>query len=81
MRSVLSISLPKEISTELEAYARSTGRTKSDIVKESISIYLWDARFRKIQGKVGARAKKAGIILEEEVFKAVSRKRSLIRMY
>lgn len=72
MRSVLSISLPKEISAELETFARTTGRSKSDIVKESISIYLWEARFRKAQRKVGLKAKKTGIITEEDVFKVVS---------
>ena len=72
MRSVLSISLPKEISAELEAFARTTGRSKSDIVKESISIYLWESKFRKAQRKVGVKAKKIGIITEKDVFKAVS---------
>jgi predicted transcriptional regulator len=72
MRSVLSVSLPKEISAELEAFARSTGRSKSDIVKESISIYLWESKFRKAQRKVAVKAKKTGIVTEEDVFKAVS---------
>jgi predicted DNA-binding protein len=52
--------------------ARSTGRTKSDIVKESIDLYLWEARFRKLQKRVGTKAKKAGMVSEEDVFKAVS---------
>jgi predicted DNA-binding protein len=34
MRTVLSISLPGKIASELDAYAKSTGRNKSDIVKE-----------------------------------------------
>jgi len=72
MRSVLSVSLSEEVSSELEKLARSTGRTKSDIVKESIDLYLWEARFRKLQKRVGARAKKAGIVNEEDVLKAIS---------
>jgi len=59
MRSVLSVSLPENISSELDKFARSTGRTKSDIVKESINLYLWEARFRRLQKRVGAKAKKA----------------------
>ena len=35
MRSVLSVSLPKKIASELEVYAKDTGRNKSDIVRES----------------------------------------------
>jgi len=46
MRSVLSVSLPEKLASDLEDYARKTGRKKSDIVKESVSLYLWDVRFR-----------------------------------
>ncbi len=45
MRSVLSISLPDKIARELDRFAKSQGRNKSDVVKESISIYLWESRF------------------------------------
>lgn len=72
MRSVLSVSLSEKTSSELEKLARSTGRTKSDIVKESINLYLWEARFRKLQKRVGTRAKKAGMVSEEDVFRAIS---------
>ena len=72
MRSVLSISLPEKTSSELEKFARSTGRSKSDIVKESINLYLWEAQFRKMQRRLSAKAKKRGIVSEEDVFKAVS---------
>jgi len=72
MGSILSVNLPKETLTELDKFARSTGRTKSDIVKESIDLYLWEARFRKLQKRVGTKTKKAGMVSEEDVFKAVS---------
>jgi metal-responsive CopG/Arc/MetJ family transcriptional regulator len=32
MRTVLSVSLPNNMAAELEAFARTTGRNKSDIV-------------------------------------------------
>ena len=72
MRSVLSVSLPENLSAELEKYAKGTGRSKSDIVKESISLYLWESRFRRMQRQLTAKAKKSGIVTEEDVFKAVS---------
>ncbi len=72
MRSVLSVSLPEKISCELEKYAKSTGRSKSDIVKESISLYLWESRFQKLQRRVSSKAKQSGIVSEEDVFKAIS---------
>ena len=72
IRSVLSISLPEKTSSELEKFAKSTGRSKSDIVKESINLYLWEAQFRKMQRRLSAKAKKRGIVSEDDVFKAVS---------
>jgi hypothetical protein len=52
--------------------ARSTGGTKSDIAKESINLCLWEVRFRKLQKRVGTKAKKAGMASEEDMFKAIS---------
>jgi predicted DNA-binding protein len=72
MRTVLSISLPQKISSELDAFAKATGRNKSDIVKESISLYLWESRYRNIRKKLSTRAKKTGVVTDEDVFKVVS---------
>ncbi len=72
MRSVLSISLPEKISSELDEYAQETGRNKSDIVKESITLYLWEMKYRKARKSIVRKAKKAGVVSEEDVFKAVS---------
>jgi predicted DNA-binding protein len=72
MRTVLSVSLPEKISSELERFAKNTGRSKSDIVKESIHLYLWEAQLRKIQRRLSAKAKKRGMVTEEDVFRAVS---------
>jgi len=72
MRSVLSVSLPEKTSSELEKLAKSTGRSKSDIVKESINLYLWEVQFSKMQRRLGAKAKRRGMVSEDDVFKAVS---------
>jgi predicted transcriptional regulator len=72
MRTVLSVSLPEGVSEELDRFAKSTGRNKSDIVKESLSIFLWEAKLRTVQKKLGPKAKKLGIVSEEDVFKAIS---------
>lgn len=72
MRTVLSISLPEQISQELNRFAKNTGRNKSDIVKESISLYLWESRLSQIKKRLSSKAKKAGIITEEDLLKAVS---------
>jgi len=72
MRKVLSVSLPQKISSELEAYAKATGRNKSDIIKEALSLYLWESRYRDIRKKLSIRAKKTGVVTEGDVFKVVS---------
>ena len=72
MRSVLSISLPEKMGSELDQFAKRTGRNKSDVVKESLAIYLWEARFQNARRRLGAKAKKAGIITEDDVFQTVS---------
>ncbi len=72
MRRVLSISLPEKVAKELDRYARSRGRNKSDVVKESISLYLWESRFAEARKSLGARAKKKGMVTDEDLFKEVS---------
>jgi predicted transcriptional regulator len=72
MRSVLSISLPDKVARELDRFAKSQGRNKSDVVKESISIYLWESRFESARKSLGARAKKKGMVTDEDIFKEVS---------
>lgn len=72
MRSVLSVSLTEQMAEELDAFARATGRNKSDIVKESLSIFLWETRFKNIRKRLAKKAKAAKVITEEDVFKAIS---------
>jgi predicted transcriptional regulator len=72
MRTVLSVSLPENIAAELETIAKATGRNKSDIVKESLGLFLWETKLRNIKKKLSIKAKAAGIVTEEDVFKAVS---------
>jgi metal-responsive CopG/Arc/MetJ family transcriptional regulator len=72
MRTVLSISLPEKIAAELNAFADETGRNKSDVVKESLSLFLWEAKLKKAQKFIFPRAKASGIITEEDVFRQIS---------
>ena len=72
MRSVLSISLPDKVARELDRFAKSRGRNKSDVVKESISIYLWESRFEGARKSLTAPAKKKGFVTDEDIFKEVS---------
>lgn len=72
MRTVVSISLPGEISKELNNLAKKTGRNKSDIIKEALSLFLWETKLKDVQRRLGRRAKKIGIVTEEDVFREIS---------
>jgi len=72
MRSVLSVSLPEKMAVELDSLARETGRNKSDIVKESLGEFLWETRFRRMKKRLNPKAKAAGFVTDDDVFKAIS---------
>lgn len=72
MRTVMSISLPEKVADQLDQYIQETGRNKSDVVRESISLYLWEARLRETQRRLGARAKRAGIVTEDDALRTMS---------
>ncbi|MHB8771969.1 MAG: ribbon-helix-helix protein, CopG family [Syntrophales bacterium] len=72
MRTVLSVSLPEKVAAELDAIAKATGRNKSDIVKESLGLFLWETKFRAVKKRLSAKAKAAGMVTEDDIFKAVS---------
>lgn len=72
MRTVLSISLPEDISRQLNSIAKKMGRNKSDIAKEAISLFLWEMKLKNLQRRLGPRAKRLGIVTEEDVFRKIS---------
>ncbi len=72
MRSVLSVSLPKKLATDLDVLSKETGRNKSDIVKESLAEFLWENRFRRMKKRLHNKAKAAGFVTDDDVFKAIS---------
>jgi metal-responsive CopG/Arc/MetJ family transcriptional regulator len=72
MRSVLSVSLPKKLATDLDVLSKETGRNKSDIVKESLAEFLWENRFRRMKKRLSNKAKAAGYVTDDDVFKAIS---------
>jgi len=72
MRTVISISFPKEMAMELDKLAKASGRTRSEIVKEALRTYLWEERFRTFRTKIRPKAKKRGFVTDEDVFKDIS---------
>lgn len=72
MRNVISVSLPEEMASKLDKVAKESGRTKSEIIKESLRAYLWEERFTKLRRNLSKKAKAAGFVTDEDIFKVVS---------
>ena len=72
MRAIVSISVPGELASELNRLSRESGRTKSEMIQEALRAFFWEERFRKTARTVGMKAKKRGIVTDEDVFKVVS---------
>jgi len=72
MRSVISVSLPEKMVIELNKTVKETGKAKSEIIKEALRLYLWEERFKKIRKSLSVKAKKAGVVTDEDVFRLVS---------
>jgi predicted transcriptional regulator len=72
MSSSFSVRLPEKMAKELNDFAREMGRNKSDILKESLGIYLWDVKLRKAQKLLYPKAKARGIVTEEDMLREIS---------
>lgn len=72
MRNVISVSLPEEMALKLDRAAKESGRTKSEIIKESLRSYLWEERFTKLRRSLSKKAKSAGFVTDEDIFTSVS---------
>jgi CopG family transcriptional regulator/antitoxin EndoAI len=72
VRNVISISLPEEMAREMDEVAQAAGKPRSEIVKEALRTYIWEERFKRTRKLLRAKALKAGLVTDEDVFKAVS---------
>jgi CopG family transcriptional regulator/antitoxin EndoAI len=66
-----TISLPPKLSREAERAAREENRTKSELLREALRLYLEDQRWRKLQRKNALLAQTLGIRTEEDVDRIV----------
>ncbi|MFN0306050.1 MAG: ribbon-helix-helix protein, CopG family [Burkholderiales bacterium] len=70
--STLTIRLDPQLEKDLDRYARTTGRTKSEIAREALARQLAVARFRALRKKVLPFAEAQGLVTDEDVFRALS---------
>jgi metal-responsive CopG/Arc/MetJ family transcriptional regulator len=72
MRETITISVPEEIKAEVDRIVREEGISRSDLVRESLRDYLFLRSFRKLRGRLLAKALAKGIVTEQDVFDRVS---------
>ena len=71
-RTVLWVSLPGPLAVEPSRLVTETGRSKSDIVKESVSQSLWEVWTRSVRRHLIRQAKCTGVTAEADHFQTVS---------
>ena len=71
-RTVLWVSLPGPLAVEPSRLVTETGRSKSDIVKESVSQSLWEVWIRSVRRQRIRRAKRTRVTAEADLLRAVS---------
>ena len=62
-----TVSLPPNLVREAERTAKEEDRTKSELVREALRMYIEERRWRKLQRETAARAQALGLQGEEDV--------------
>ncbi len=70
--TTLTIRLDPKLEKALSRIARSTGRTKSEIVREALERQVAVARFRELRRTTLPFAEAQGLVTDEDVFRAIS---------
>jgi CopG family transcriptional regulator/antitoxin EndoAI len=66
-----TVSLPPNLLREAERTAKEEDRTKSELVREALRMYIEERRWRKLQHETAARAEVLGLRNEEDVTRLV----------
>jgi len=76
--SILSISLPPELSTDLDAVASQERRSRSELVREAVRQYIFLSRWKTLRQKASLKAVERGL-KEEDVERLIDEERSARR--
>lgn len=72
MRQSVAISLPADLTEELDLAAREEGSSRSQRVRDALRRYLAVRRFRALRNDILPYAEAAGFMSDEDVFRALS---------
>lgn len=66
-----TVSLPPRLIKEAERVAKEEDRTKSELVREALRMYIEERRWRRLQRETAIKAQALGIKTEEDVDRLV----------
>ncbi len=72
MKSTVTIRLPQKLQEELDIMAKAEKMSKSEIIRDAIARYLAVKKFQQLRKKVLPFAEAAGLLTDEDIFKAIS---------
>lgn len=72
MRETVTISLPKDVKNEIDHLAKNGGLTRSDIIRASLSDYLFFQKFKKLRARLMLKAQARGLYTDQDIFDVVS---------
>ena len=72
MRTTLTISLPDEISKGLATLVKRSGKSRSQVVQDSLRKQIALERFRDLRERLAPKGRKTGLICDEDVFREIS---------
>ncbi|MHB8383349.1 MAG: CopG family ribbon-helix-helix protein [Candidatus Binataceae bacterium] len=70
--SAVTVRLDSDLKPLLDQICRSSGRTRSEIVREALRRHLAQARFEDLRREIMPFAKARGFLTDEDVFRSVS---------
>ena len=72
MRRTVTLSLPEDLTTQLDDVARQEQTSRSEVVREALRRFMDLREFRQIRRQMVAEAEAKGILTDEDVFERVS---------
>lgn len=72
MRDTITVSLPSEVKSEVDAFAEQNGLARSDVVRDALQEYLFFRRSRELRARMMAEAQAQGLFTDDDIFDRIS---------
>jgi metal-responsive CopG/Arc/MetJ family transcriptional regulator len=72
MRQTVAISLPEDLTRQLDAFVEREGASRSQVVREALRRYLFVQEFRRLREETLPGFAAQGVFTDEDVFERVS---------